>query len=100
MVLVDLLLSEAQTFGSGDVQEMFFQGKSVNSGGFVLAVLRNGGLIRATEGTLRRYERLDPSAWQEEIFALIAAGVSLSEQQVPEAVPVVVSKKARKKKPV
>jgi len=102
MALIDLLLSEAKSFSSGDVQRLFFQGKSVNSGGFVLAALRHEGLIRTSEGSLRSYERLDPTAWQEEIAALIEAGVSLSEHQAPE-VPVVAksTKKGRasKKKP-
>ena len=105
MALIDLLLTEAKSFSSGDVQRLFFQGKSVNSGGFVLAALRHEGLIRTSEGSLRSYERLDPSAWQEEIAALIDAGVSLSEHQAPE-VPAVVAKKgkalvpkASKKKP-
>ena len=88
MALIDLLLTEAKSFSSGDVQRLFFQGKSVNSGGFVLAALRHEGLIRTSEGSLRSYERLDPTAWQEEIAALIEAGVSLSEHQAPE-VPVV-----------
>jgi hypothetical protein len=98
MALIDLLLNEAKSFSSGDVQRLFFQGKSVNSGGFVLAALRHEGLIRTSEGSLRSYERLDPSAWQEEIAALIEAGVSLSELQ---EVPVVVAKKGKsaKKKP-
>jgi hypothetical protein len=91
MALIDLLLTEAKSFSSGDVQRLFFQGKSVNSGGFVLAALRHEGLIRTSEGSLRSYERLDPSAWQGEIAALIEAGVSLSEHQAPE-VPVVAKK--------
>ena len=97
MALIYLLLSEANIFSSGDVQRLFFQGKSVNSGGFVLAALRHEGLIRTSEGSLRSYERLDPTAWQEEIAALIEAGVSLSELQVPE-VPVVVAKKGKSAK--
>ena len=97
MALIYLLLSEANIFSSGDVQRLFFQGKSVNSGGFVLAALRHEGLIRTSEGSLRSYERLDPTAWQEEIAALIEAGVSLSELQVPE-VPVVVAKKGKASK--
>ena len=97
MALIDLLLSEANIFSSGDVQRLFFQGKSVNSGGFVLAALRHEGLIRTSEGSLRSYERLDPTAWHEEIAALIEAGVSLSEHQAPE-VPVVVAKKGKASK--
>ena len=97
MALIDLLLSEANIFSSGDVQRLFFQGKSVNSGGFVLAALRHEGLIRTSERNLRSYERLDPSAWREEIAALIEAGVSLSEHQAPK-VPVVVAKKGKASK--
>ena len=97
MALTDLLLSEAKSFSSGDVQRLFFQGKSVNSGGFVLAALRHEGLIRTSEGSLRSYERLDPTAWQEEIAALIEAGVSLSEHQAPE-VPALVAKSTKKGK--
>jgi hypothetical protein len=99
MALIDLLLSEAKSFSSGDVQRLFFQGKSVNSGGFVLAALRHEGLIRTSEGSLRSYERLDPTAWQEEIAALIEAGVSLSEHQAPD-VPAVgkAAKKGRASK--
>ena len=97
MALIDLLLSEANIFSSGDVQRLFFQGKSVNSGGFVLAALRHEGLIRTSEGSLRSYERLDPTAWHEEIAALIEAGVSLSEHQAPEVL-VVVAKSTKKGK--
>jgi hypothetical protein len=96
MALIDLLLSEAKSFSSGDVQRLFFQGKSVNSGGFVLAALRHEGLIRTSEGSLRSYERLDPSAWQQEIEALIEAGVSLSEHQAPEVPAVAKSTKKGK----
>ena len=96
MALIDLLLSEAKSFSSGDVQRLFFQGKSVNSGGFVLAALRHEGLIRTSEGSLRSYERLDPTAWHEEIAALIEAGVSLSEHQAPEVPPVAKSTKKGK----
>jgi len=96
MALIDLLLTEAKSFSSGDVQRLFFQGKSVNSGGFVLAALRHEGLIRTSEGSLRSYERLDPTAWHEEIAALIEAGVSLSEHQAPEVPPVAKSTKKGK----
>lgn len=83
LTLLDLLLTEAQTFASSTVQRMFFEGKSVNSGGFVVAALRSEGLVRAIPGSLRSYERLDPAAWQQEIAALIEAGVSLSENAKP-----------------
>lgn len=73
------VLFESSVFTSGDVQRLLFEGKSINSGGFLLAVLRNEGLIQTTPGTLRRYEPLDPTEWQLEILALIESGVSLAE---------------------
>ena len=81
--LLDLLLSETKSFASSTVQRMFFAGKSINSGGFVLAALRQEGLVRAIPGSLRSYERLDPTVWQQEIAALIEAGVSLAENAKP-----------------
>jgi len=99
MALIDLLLTEAKSFSSGDVQRLFFQGKSVNSGGFVLAALRNEGLIGTSEGSLRSYERLDPTAWQLEVLALMEAGVALSEHQAPDAPPVVAKSTKKGKAP-
>jgi len=64
--------------------------------------LRHEGLIRTSEGSLRSYERLDPGTWQEEIAALIEAGVSLSEHQAPDVPAVAKSTKkgrASKKNP-
>lgn len=81
MGLVEVVLSEP--FTSRDVQRLLFEGKSINSGGFVLAALRNEGLIRAIPTALRRYEGLEPSEWQQEIAALIEAGVSLAENAKP-----------------
>jgi len=97
LTLLDMLLSETESFASSTVQRMFFEGKSVNSGGFVLAALRNEGLIRTIPGTLRAYERLDPAAWQQEILALIEAGVSLSENaESIAATPAVVASAGKK----
>ncbi len=85
LTMLDLLLAEAQIFASSTVQRLFFEGKSVNTGGFVLAALRHEGLVRAIPGSLRSYERLEPAGWQQDIAALIEAGVSLSEAQKPTA---------------
>lgn len=75
------VLFESTDFTSGDVQHLLFEGKSINSGAFLVAALRNEGLIRTTTGTLRRYEPLDPTEWQLEILALIESDVSLSEER-------------------
>lgn len=97
LTLLELMLSETKTFASSTVQRLCFEGKSVNSGGFVLAALRHEGLVRAIPGSLRSYERLDSSAWQQEIAGLIAAGVSLSESQQPVAATPVAAKKPSSK---
>lgn len=90
------VLFESTDFTSGDVQHLLFEGKSINSGAFLVAALRNEGLIRTTTGTLRRYEPLDPTEWQLEILALIESGVSLSEERA--SLPEVRAKKVASRK--
>jgi hypothetical protein len=62
---------------------LFKVGRSVNSAGFLLAVLKNEGLVALSEEHAHQYVRTDPTAFVEEITALIAAGVSLDAAQVP-----------------
>ena len=99
--LIDMQLNEAPSFSSGDIQRLLFEGKSVNSGAFTIAAMRQEGLVRNVPGSLRCYERLDPTAWLVEIKALIDAGMALPEKQ-PPVQPVVVEKPTKKsaKKPV
>lgn len=40
-----------------------FRGKSINTAGFLLAVLKNEGLVRAAKDDKRSYERGDPKAF-------------------------------------
>jgi hypothetical protein len=99
--LLDMQLNEAPSFTSGDIQNLCYAGRSVNSGSFLIAAMRNEGLVRNVPGSLRNYERLDPTTWLLEIQQLIASGISLSEKQLPVP-PMVVEKPAKKsgKKPV
>ncbi len=98
MASVEVLLSDSTGFSSGDVQRLLYEGKSVNSGGFLMAALRHEGLIRTTAASLRSYEALDSTAWQLEILALIESGVALSEMQAapPPVAKTPGSKKAKK----
>ena len=98
--LIDLQLSEAPTFTSGDIQRLCYEGRSVNSGAFAIAALRTEGLVRNVPESLRNYERLDSTAWLLEVQDLIDSGVSLSELERPVQ-PVVAEKPAKKpgKKP-
>jgi hypothetical protein len=47
-----------------------FQGKSINTAGFLLAVLKHEGLVQPSEEHRRCYERLDPATFLAEIGAL------------------------------
>lgn len=50
-----------------------FQGKSINTAGFLLAVLKHEGLVQPSEEHRRCYERLDPAPFLAEILALTGA---------------------------
>jgi len=50
-----------------------FQGKSINTAGFLLAVLKHEGLVQPSEEHRRCYERLDPAAFLTEIQTLAGA---------------------------
>lgn len=61
-----------------------FSGKSVNTAGFVLAILKSEGLIQNTPDSLRRYEAMDAAQFNNALQALMDAGISLS---VPGSLP-------------
>jgi len=50
-----------------------FQGKSINTAGFLLAVLKHEGLVQPSEEHRRCYERLDPATFLAECQALTGA---------------------------
>lgn len=62
-----------------------FSGKSVNTAGFVLAILKSEGLIQNTPDSLRRYEAMDAAPFNNALQALMDAGLSLS---VPGSLPI------------
>jgi len=57
-------------FSSGIYQAMF-KGGSVNTAGFVLAILKHLLLVQNVEGSSRKYIRSDPSAFNAEMQALM-----------------------------
>ncbi len=59
-----------------------FQGKSVNTAGFLMAVLKSLGLIQATKDSLRCYERSKSDSFTAEIKALIESAVDLTEDDL------------------
>lgn len=54
-----------------------FIGKSVNTPGFLLAILKQEGLVKLLEGKVRGYERIDSGAFMAEVNKLVSSGVDL-----------------------
>ena len=65
-VTLELLGVEDQKPISSDTIQALFKGKSANTGGFLLAVLLNEGLVQATDN--HRYLCCDPSPFIQEIL--------------------------------
>ena len=64
-----------------------FSGRSVNTAGFLLAVLKDVGLVRLLEHKRRCFETVDPALFVGEVNVLIASSVDLKadDQPKPEA---------------
>ncbi len=60
-----------------------FIGKSVNTPGFLLAVLKHEGLVKLLEGKIRGYEKLDPAPFMLELDKLVTSDVNLKAESVP-----------------
>jgi hypothetical protein len=54
-----------------------FIGKSVNTPGFLLAVLKQEGLVKLLEGKVRGYEKLAPEPFMAEVNKLVSSDVDL-----------------------
>jgi hypothetical protein len=50
------------------------RGKSVNTPGFLLAVLLHEKVIRSMQGKLRRHELMDPTVFTDKVEKLMASG--------------------------
>lgn len=60
-----------------------FQGKSVNTSGFLLAILKAEGLIVKMKDKRRYYQRVDSDAFVAEIKNLMASSVALKADDKP-----------------
>lgn len=88
---VNHLLSGEQPVTSSSLHTLF-QGKSINSGGFLLAVLKQVGLVRTIEGKRRSYVGCAPSTFTQAMQALMESEVSLDATKTPPP-----KKKSKKK---
>ena len=93
LVHLESMLS-AEKITSGSLKPLF-EGKSINSSGFLFAVLIHEGLIKITEGKRRSYSRCDPTAFMTAIQKLMASAVSMDATQ-PSTVKTVRQKKEAK----
>lgn len=60
-----------------------YQGKSTNTPAFLMAALKNEGLVRNLEGKVRGYEIIDSKAFMSEMNALMASDVDLKVANIP-----------------
>lgn len=60
-----------------------YQGKSTNTPAFLMAVLKNEGLVRNLEGKIRGYEIIDSTAFMDEMNALMASDIDLKVANIP-----------------
>jgi hypothetical protein len=75
-----------------------FSGKSVNTPGFLLAILKHEGLIKLLEGKVRGYEKLDPKPFMLELDKLVRSNINLKPEPVPttkKISPAIVPKKSK-----
>ena len=54
-----------------------FRGKSVNTPGFLLAVLKHEGLLKLLEGKVRGYEKLPRETFMTEVNKLVTSDIDL-----------------------
>ena len=65
-----------------------FAGKSVNTTGFILAILKHIGLVTPIKGKPRCYEAADSSSFMAELKALIESSVDLNpDKPITPSVP-------------
>lgn len=71
------LLAQHDSLTAPMLLPVFSVGRSVNSAGFLLAVLKNEGLLTLSADTAHQYVKTDPAEFAKEMKALIKSGVSL-----------------------
>lgn len=78
---LESVLKEGASLSCHSLKDVF-SGKSVNTGGFLLAVLKDLGLIDHSEHHKRRYDVCDLAAFKSEMTELMKSDIRLD---IPEA---------------
>lgn len=87
---IQKVLATNESLAALTLLPLFKAGRSVNTAGFLLAALKNEGLVELSADEAHRYVPVASKSFMEEVQALIKAGTSLDAGEVP---PI---KKARK----
>jgi hypothetical protein len=82
---------DALVIGAEDLTAKSFHplhpGRSINTGGFVLAALKELGLIRANEVNTRLHEHVPTETFEKVAMAVIDPGVSTKKSKAPKNKP-------------
>jgi hypothetical protein len=62
-----------------------FHGKSVNTSGFLLAVMKHEGLVQPLKDKRRCYESIESTEFMAEVMALLESPLDLSASDTPKA---------------
>jgi hypothetical protein len=73
-----------------------FQGKSVNTSGFLLAILKAEGLIVTMKDKRRYYQRVESDAFVTEIKNLMASSIALKADDKPAMAAKIIKKTIQK----
>jgi hypothetical protein len=87
---IQKVLAQNDSIAALTLLPMFKVGRSVNTAGFLLAALRNEGLVQLSPEVAHRYLPIASKSFMEEVQALIKANTNLDAGAVPAI------KKARK----
>jgi hypothetical protein len=83
---IQALLGERKQVNAMSFQSCF-KGKSVNTAGFLMAVLKDLQLIKPTDDNVRTYETLPSDAFVAEMTALMDASVDLASSAPTTSTP-------------
>lgn len=78
-----ILLLEKETTVSSSSLHVVFKGRSINSSGFLLAVLKQEGLVQRIDGKKRGYVGRDPAPFIAAMQVLMEKEVVLDASQTP-----------------
>lgn len=78
---IQKVLREHTSLAAPMLLPLFKSGRSVNTAGFLLAALRNEGLVDSSPDEAHKYIRVESQAFVQEVTELMKTGVSLDPNQ-------------------